>query len=331
MRIRHARLLQAAVFLLAITLSISACAKDSNHSASGTTDSSASAATPSMRDLPAAPADPESSKPLNPSSLERIQFHSEALGVEKHMNIYLPPGYDPSVRYPVLYLLHGYYGTEASWMPDMQLNRTADKLIAEGRIEPLIIAAPEMNNSYGLNSSDTYRVADPSVPDRSRYYGRYEDYFLQDVIPYVEEHYNTVAEQRGRYVGGLSMGGFISLHVAFRHPGLFSKVGGHSPALWHDDWSRVPNMKSWLYPSEEERLRRDPIELANTADLSGMSVYLDCGDQDDFKLYEGTEKVYQVLQSRGIPVEYRLNPGKHNRAYWQSHTEDYLLFYAGIA
>jgi enterochelin esterase-like enzyme len=261
-----------------------------------------------------------------PSKLEKVAFFSKALGKKMRLNIYLPPGYDTTRKYPVLYMLHGYLGTESAWMPEMQLDKAADRLITESRIDPLIIVDPELDNSYGLNSADKYRVASPKDPSHSRYYGRYEDYFVQDVLSYMDGTYSTIAAKEGRYVGGYSMGGFVSLSVGFRHPDLFSKVGGHSPALFQD-WSRVPLMKSWLYPTKATRKERDPIELAKTQDLSGMSIYLDCGNADDFKLYDGTKKLYDVLKSRGVPSEYHLNPGKHNRTYWKSRIDDYLLFY----
>ncbi|WP_169306534.1 alpha/beta hydrolase [Cohnella pontilimi] len=271
---------------------------------------------------------PSTEKPVNtvPSKLEKISFYSEALQKQMRLNVYLPPGYSTSLRYPVLYMLHGYFGTESAWMPEMQLEKEADRLILADRIQPMIIVAPQLDNSYGLNSAEKYRMETPADPVHSRYYGKYQDYFEQDVLFYVDSHYSTISSKEGRYVGGFSMGGFAALSAAFRHPELFSKVGGHSPALW-TDWSRVPRMKSWLYPNKAARLDRDPLLLAKNGDMSGISVYLDCGDADDYKLYVGTKKLYEVLQSKGIPSEYHLNPGKHNRTYWKSQIEHYLLFY----
>ncbi|WP_123041029.1 alpha/beta hydrolase [Cohnella candidum] len=310
------------------------CGASDGQPAAQTAASSQTAVSTPAVSVPSAPSATASeqtsrSKPPSPSRLEKVKFHSKALNADKRLQIYLPPGYDASRRYPVLYLLHGYFGTESAWMPEMQTDKAADRLIEDGSIEPLIIVAPEMDNSYGLNSSDAYRLETPKDPVHSRYYGRYEDYMVHDVIGYVDSHYSTEASKKSRYIGGYSMGGFASLHIAFRHPDLFSKVGGHSPALW-TDWSSVPRMKSWLYPTAAERKRRDPVQLARTADLSGMSVYLDCGDKDDYKLYVGTSQLYDALQARGIPSEYHLGSGNHSRTYWKSHIEDYLRFYAGI-
>ncbi|MFC5701138.1 alpha/beta hydrolase [Cohnella faecalis] len=302
-------------------------------SANGTSSSPATSLPSSSLSSPTASAsipasiEPEAPKPTVPSQVIKTEFYSKHLEKNMRIQIYLPPGYDESADYPVLYMLHGYNGTEKAWLSEMGLNKAADRLIADGLIEPLIIVSPEMDNSYGLNSETKYRIATPEDPVHSRYYGPYEDYLVEDVIAYADETYRTIASKEGRSIGGFSMGGFIALHVAFRHPELFSKAGGHSPALWTDDWSRVPRMKSWLYPTKAERKKRDPIELALTQDLNGLEVYLDCGEQDDFKLYDGTKKLYDNLQSRGVRSEYHLNPGKHDRTYWRSQLDEYLLFY----
>ncbi len=101
----------------------------------------------------------------------------------------------------------------------MGVNAMATALIAEGKIRPLMIVSPEIDNGYGINTSLTTQ----SVSGYSR--GMYEDYVMKDLIPYVDHHYSTIANKSGRYVGGLSMGGFAALHDSFLHPDVFSKVG----------------------------------------------------------------------------------------------------------
>lgn len=251
------------------------------------------------------------------SVVQQVSFRSAALERDMDMNVYLPTGYDPEQRYPVLYLIHGYGGDEEAWI-DLGIDKAADRLMADGKIKPLIIVMPAMNNSYGINSSQ----------------GRYEDYLAKDVVAYVDEHYSTIADRSGRSIGGLSMGGFISLHTAFLHSDLFSKVGGHSPAIFVNDWSTTGGeygLKAFLYPTDEARRERDPLLLAETLDLSNLEVYLDCGEQDYYKFYEGSAKLYQLLQSKGVSVQYHHKPGEHDGAYWTSMAEDYLLFYDGAS
>ncbi len=246
--------------------------------------------------------------------VQKVTFHSEALGKDMKFNVYLPPNYDSSKRYPALYLFHGYGGDENVWMPGLGVDAAADELLREGKIDPLIIVSPQIDNSYGFNSASE---------------GNYGDYIDQDLIRYVDGHFSTVNAKEGRYIGGLSMGGWVALYHAFAHPELFSKAGGHSPAVWMDDWADTGGLKNWIYPTEEVRKTRDPYLLADTADLSGMSVYLDCGDDDSYKFYQGSEALDAKLRSKGVRSEYHPGPGGHDGEYWSSHAKDYLLFYAG--
>jgi enterochelin esterase-like enzyme len=246
--------------------------------------------------------------------VQKITFYSKSLDRNMNFNIYLPPDYEETNRYPVLYLYHGYGGDEDNWLPGLGADQTADELIREGLIDPLIIVTPQIDISYGFNAGGGQN---------------YSDYIVKDIIEYVDGHFSTIASAEGRYIGGLSMGGWAALHNAFLHPELFSKVGGHSPALFMDDWSKTSGLKYRLYPTEEIRKQRDPYYLADTADLSRLSVYLDCGDEDYYAFYEGAAALDAKLKRKNVRSEYHLNPGAHDGAYWSGHMKDYLLFYAG--
>ncbi|RAU92610.1 esterase [Paenibacillus sp. YN15] len=246
--------------------------------------------------------------------VRKLTFKSNALGKDKRFNIYLPPGYSSgSDAYPVLYMIHGTGNNENQWMPDLGLDTAADKLIGENRIRPLIIVTPQIDSSYGLNSEEK---------------GLYSDYLTQDLVSFVDKHFRTLPSREDRYIGGLSMGGFAALNNAFRHPELFSKVGGHSPALWMDYWADTGDLQAWLYPDEETRKARDPLSLAETADFEDLTVFLDSGKHDGYRFYEGSELLYNKLLEKGIQVEYHLWDGEHTKNYWSSHTEDYLMFFA---
>jgi enterochelin esterase-like enzyme len=229
-------------------------------------------------------------------NVQKVTFESEAL------------------ERAVLYMIHGYDGNEDLWLPNIRLDKTADAMLSEGLIKPLIIVSPQLDNSYGFNSN----------------LGKYSEYIVHDLIDYVDSHYSTDASREGRYIGGFSMGGWATLHNAFLHPELFSKVGGHSPAVFMDDWSQVGGLKDWLYPSERKRNKKDPVRLAKTQDLTGMSVYLDCGESDGYRFFEGAEALHNTLQDNNVKSEYHLNKGAHDPAYLMSQSREYLLFYAGL-
>jgi enterochelin esterase-like enzyme len=244
----------------------------------------------------------------------KTSISSAALGKNVNVNIYLPPEYSAKVAYPVLYMLHGYTDTEDKWIPNLGLQKRADELIRAGRIAPLIIVMPQIDNSFGLNT-DKIKNLPPNFSS-----GRYEDYLITELIPYIDKKCSTIRNGAGRYIGGLSMGGWAALHLAFSHTELFSKVGGHSPALINDNW---------LYPNFDARMQLDPVFVAGEKDLKNLRVYLDCGDRDSFRFYEGCAQLYKALQASGVQSEYHANDGGHDDSYWASHVDDYLLFYAG--
>jgi enterochelin esterase-like enzyme len=259
---------------------------------------------------------------------EKLTVSSKILGKKMRINIHLPPGYDKSGHYPVLYLFHGYGADEDAWFPDMGLEKTADKLIDEHKIKPVIIVSPEIDNSFGINSLPFYAHLTDNGDEIDM--GMYENYICKELVPFIDKEYSTIPDRTGRSIGGFSMGGFIALHTAFLHSGMFSRVGGNSPALWTSD--NMPGYaRQFLYPTKQLQEARDPLLLAKSVTKSdGLSIYLDCGSGDDFQFYVGCAQLYNTLKANGVNVSYVENPGDHSLDYWEAHLTDYLLFYAGV-
>lgn len=256
---------------------------------------------------------------------KKITISSEALQKDMRVNVYLPKEYSENKKYPVLYLIHGYTGTEDTWFPGLQVETKADELIEKKELEPLIIVAPQIDNSYGINS-EKFSV-ESGIPPSHFTTGMYEDYLYKELIPYIDTNYSTISSKEGRYIGGLSMGGWVALHMAFEYTDMFSKVGGHSPAIFLDGYSG--SAMAFVYPTEEMRNERDPIRVAENKDLTSLKVYLDCGDNDSYQFYEGCEQLNKILKSKGVDSQYYLNTGAHDGAYWGANVEKYLKFYAG--
>lgn len=259
--------------------------------------------------------------------LKRVSISSDLLNKEMKINVFLPDGYSEKVKLPVLYIIHGYTNNNEGFMPGIGLEIVAQKMISEGKISPLIIVAPAIDNSFGLNSSRIpFVVGDDPV--EAMYSGMYADYLSKEVIPFIDKNYSTIKYKSGRFIGGASMGGFAALHLAFTNTDLFSKVGGHMPAVLID--TSFKDFLSWVYPNQKIRNLRDPIKLANTNDLSEMDVYLDCGDNDSFNFYEGSELLYKELKDRGVNAQYHLKKGNHDDEYLKGNLEEYLNYYVGV-
>ncbi|MNH82044.1 Endo-1,4-beta-xylanase/feruloyl esterase precursor [compost metagenome] len=270
-------------------------------------------------------------KDRSASSTMKVNFYSDSLQKKMHLNVYLPPNYEAQNKYPVLYVLHSYKLNEDHWWNSLKVTEKADELIASGKIEPLIIVAPMIDNSFGVNSAEqTGTVPESGKPEDEGvlYKGKYEDYITKDVINYIDTHFKTNKSRSSRYLGGTSMGGFAALHIGFSHPELYGKVGGHSPALFVGPMWDV--LEKVIYPTEAARKLNDPILLAGTQKLNKQRIYLDMGDKDDF--LGALKTLDQVLSKRQTKsYELHVNPGgKHDDAYWSSQMENYLLFYAGL-
>lgn len=259
------------------------------------------------------------------SKIESIKIYSEFLGKEMKTLIYLPENYNELEKFPVLYFIHGRSGSE-SILYETGLNTIADHMIHSGKIEPLIIVCPCMDNSQGMNSSEVYKVVeDPGDSNREIHLGRYEDYFIYELIKVVEEKYSIVNNKSSRYIGGISAGGYAALHYTFHYQHLFSKVGGHMPAIEIalEDEDRP------YYSSQSMWDKYDPITIAKNNNIENVDVYLDCGDEDDGGFYRGCEILNNILKEKNVKTQYHLNRGRHNHEYIKGNICEYLNFYSG--
>jgi len=255
------------------------------------------------------------------SDIKKIQFYSSSLSKEMNVDVYLPPNYNPKNKYPVLYLLHGKDSNQNSWMTTLlgfnsiHIDHDATRLINEGKVRPLIIVSPEIDNGYGINtSSKTFTVGDY---DR----GQYGNFITRDLIQYIDTHYSVVQSRDGRYIGGYSMGGFAALHAAFTNQNLYSKVGVMSAALWSGG---LPTSLSWIYSTPEQQNSRDPITIAKETSIK-IPVYMIEGESDPF--YSPDITLAHELNTNATKVTLKTYPGGHNYTFWRRHASELLLFF----
>ncbi|WP_342085673.1 alpha/beta hydrolase-fold protein [Dyadobacter sp. OTU695] len=147
-------------------------------------------------------------------NIARQIYHSDVLNGEREMFVYTPPGYDPKKKYPVLYLLGGSGELASGWTLDGRANFIADNLLAEGKIVPMIIAMP---NNQVVHRSDPKHL--------EKTYKLFEEELRKQIVPFVDAHYSTVKNRKGRAISGLSMGGRHTEAVGFNAIDLFSSFG----------------------------------------------------------------------------------------------------------
>jgi enterochelin esterase-like enzyme len=136
--------------------------------------------------------------------------------LEKEMTvqIYKPSAYSTNISYPVLYFIADYGGSSYTVMNEYSVPDTADKMISEEEILPLMIVGISMDRSFGLDSSMNASSYTTETGKRFNS-GMYQSYFCDEVIKLIESSYNVIKEKEGRYIGGYSMGGFAAIYIAF--------------------------------------------------------------------------------------------------------------------
>ncbi len=251
-----------------------------------------------------------------------LSLKSKILNMDRKFAIYLPAGYEASQRnYPVLYLLHGGGDDQTGWVQFGEVQHIADKAISEGKATPMIIVMPDANTTrrgYSNNATGTWR---------------YEDFFFQELMPYVEKTYRIKADKRYRAISGLSMGGDGTFTYALHHPELFSSAcplsAGTGPLTIEDAKTRLTRETPGISEKEITAFynRQSVVFLVNNMpDSLKKSVrwYIDCGD-DDF-LYEGNSLVHIAMRKKEIPHEFRIRDGAHNWTYWRASLPNVLEF-----
>lgn len=148
--------------------------------------------------------------------VHEILFPSESTNTSRKAFVYTPPGYnrDTSARYPVLYLQHGYCENETSWPSQGRANLIMDNLIAEGKARPFIIVM-----TYGM-TNEIQRGGLRNFDIKP-----FQTVLIDELIPYVDANFRTLANKENRAMAGLSMGAFETRLVTLNRPDVFSYYG----------------------------------------------------------------------------------------------------------
>ena len=253
--------------LLCLSLLLTACSDDQEVVAQGLTDGSKG------------------------TVLRNQTIHSEILRRDMLYSIYLPAGYTDSKQYPVLYLLHGWGGDQNEWWVYDDMADDADAMIASGEVPEMIIVTPD---------GQTWRYID-------NWNGNgldYEQYFFEELMPYIETRYSIRRERQSRAIGGFSMGGYGALRYGVVHHELFSYVYAMSSVIGESELTDMGSIVTNYQPSV----------------LPGIT--LECGDRDYFT-YDNREFSAQLTQL-GIAHEHIERNGGHDWEFWSACTPKML-------
>jgi enterochelin esterase-like enzyme len=167
-------------------------------------------------EIPAHDQDFYALKDVPHGNVQQILFPSPSTKTSRRAFVYTPPTYgkDKNKRYPVLYLQHGWGEDETAWSNQGCAHLIMDNLIAEGKIQPFIIVMTYgMTNDVRMGGMRNFSV------------DAFQTVLVDELIPYVDANFNTIADQAHRAMAGLSMGGMETKSITLNKPEVFSHYG----------------------------------------------------------------------------------------------------------
>ena len=248
----------------------------------------------------------------------------------RRMYVYTPPDYMTSnARYPVLYLLHGGGGDEDQWINLGRANVIMDNLIAAGKVKPMLVVMPNGNANqivaqgygYGPIPRPSAVFAPPPAPPtpdgktpagggRGIMYGPYEGSYPQslvdEVVPFIDKNYRTIANKDNRAIAGLSMGGMHTIQATNNNPGAFGWI-----AVWSAGGQDTPEFAAALTKLKQ----------------SGVKHYYVAAGANDFAR-SGSDALYKIAQKAGLNTSWHETPGAHYYLIWRVFLGDFgsMLF-----
>lgn len=244
-------------------------------------------------------------------SVERLWYKSPQYKTERKVTIYKPSGYDTSKKkYPVLYLLHGSGGDEEAWISLGRVPQIMDNLIAQGKIEPMLVVMPNGNPGKQAAPGETFENYN-YLPSMSQFLpkfadGSYEQSF-DEIVNFVDGRFRTKAEKGSRAIAGLSMGGFHSLLISANHPDLFDYIGLFSPGT---PSSRILDTNIPAYNNIEGKYA---IQAKK-----GFKLYWIGIGKADF-LYEPMQKHLKIFDGIKLPYTYVESERGHIWSNWRAY------------
>jgi len=222
-------------------------------------------------------------------AVRSLRFWSDACQQYRRMYVYTPAGYEqnPGKRYPVLYLQHGGGEDETGWIYQGFADVILDNLIAAGEAEPMIIV---MNSGYA------------TLPGSNDSFDAFEKMMTEDVIPFVDKRFRTIADRDHRAVAGLSWGAKQAYDLAFGHKEYFSWVSGFSGMIVIGDFNpRNPGFRDpEQFAAAYNGIFKDAAAFNNTYHL----VFLTTGEAEGKLIGE----MHELLLANGLQNEYYCSP-----------------------
>lgn len=218
-----------------------------------------------------------------------ITYFSTTTGVDRKANVILPPDYDESIQYPVVYMLHGIGGDENEWFQTKCIEILGN-LMADGEAVPFIAVVPNIRaREKDHDFSDMYE------PSHFEAFDNFINDLENDLMPYIEANFSIYNDREHNAICGLSMGGMESLNIGFRLQDKFAYIGAFSPAptldtsiLKVDDPAIAPSFVMIVTGSDDGTVGDNPYNYHKVLETNGVDhiFYLVPGGQHDFIVWD---------------------------------------------
>ncbi|MBP7317660.1 MAG: esterase family protein [Flavobacterium sp.] len=243
--------------------------------------------------------------------VDTIQVFSPSMNKNIKTCVIVPDNYKKSKKkFPVVYLLHGYSGNYATWVKSFkEVSQQVD------RYGFIAIGVDGNYSSWYFNSP-----IDPTF--------KYETYIIDELVPFIDKKYKTIASREGRAISGLSMGGHGALYLSLKHQDVFGAAGSMSGGVDIRPFSEKWNIKKRLgaindFPDNWEK--NTVVNLIELNQNNNLKLIIDCGVDDFF--IDVNRELHQKMLALKIDHDYIERPGKHNIDYWENSLKFQLLFF----
>jgi enterochelin esterase-like enzyme len=240
--------------------------------------------------------------------LVSFKVRSVALGGRRQLvDVYLPPGYaaHPTMRFPVVYLLHGFPGVPPSFFRALRLGVLEDVLVAEKRMRPVILVAP-----YGSTGPFT----DKEWANGVRKHEGWETFVAHDVVHAIDARFRTIRAGWARALAGLSEGGYGALNIGLHHPAEFKVLESWSGYVYADDIASIFGRKQALLRYNSPA---DTLPAAAPALRAAHTYIWSYSGSADKHLLPQNRQFARELERFRIASHYAVVPGGHDWALWR--------------
>ena len=243
--------------------------------------------------------------------VDTIQVFSPSMNKNIKTCVIVPDNYKKSKKkFPVVYLLHGYSGNYATWVKSFkEVSQQVD------RYGFIAIGVDGNYSSWYFNSP-----IDPTF--------KYETYIIDELVPFIDKKYKTIASREGRAISGLSMGGHGALYLSLKHQDVFGAAGSMSGGVdirpFSEKWD-IKNRLGAITDFPENWEINTVVNLIELNQNNNLKLIIDCGVDDFF--IDVNRELHQKMLALKIDHDYIERPGKHNIDYWENSLKFQLLFF----